>query len=68
MAQEMFMAQEFKELRKSTGLSQSKFANYFGIPKKSIQNWEINATTPPPYILGMMRRILELERNTNNVN
>ena len=50
-----------KELRNRTGLSQSKFAQYFGIPVKTVQQWERNGSVPPEYIPQMMERILDLE-------
>lgn len=50
-----------KEIRKRTGLSQSKFAEYFGIPVRTIQKWERNGSVPPEYIPKMMERILDLE-------
>ena len=51
-----------KEIRKSIGLSQSKFANYFGINVRALQNWEIDRVSPPPYLTGLLARILELEK------
>ncbi len=33
-------------LRKSTGLSQSKFSDYFGIPTATLQDWEHEGRTP----------------------
>lgn len=50
-----------KELRKLTGLSQSKFAAYFNIPVRSLQCWENSPRNPAPYIPQMMERILRLE-------
>lgn len=50
-----------KEIRNRTGLSQSKFATYFGIPVKTVQQWERNGSVPPQYIPQMMERILDLE-------
>lgn len=50
-----------KALRKRTGKSQSKFAQYFNIPVRTLQTWEAGGTCPPAYVLGMMERILELE-------
>ena len=50
-----------KELRKATGLSQSKFAQYFNIPTRTIQHWEQDISKPPSYIPEMMERILDLE-------
>ena len=51
-----------RQLRKSTGLSQSKFSAYFGIPTSTLQDWEHERRTPPPYIVSMMKRILDLEK------
>ena len=49
-----------RDIVKETGLSQAKFGDYFGIPKRSIENWCNGATTPLPYILIMMQEILGL--------
>lgn len=46
-----------KELRTITGLSQSKFAAYFGIPVRTLQDWEQQKRTPPDYVITMMERI-----------
>ena len=56
------MKMTIKELRCSTKMSQSKFSAYFGIPTSTLQDWEHKRRTPPPYIVSMMERILELEK------
>lgn len=53
---------EIKDLRKEMGLSQSKFAEYFDIPVKSVQNWEIERSHPPAYVPGLIRRILDYRK------
>ena len=50
-----------KELRKFTGLSQSKFASKFGVPLPTYCHWEQDVRKPPKYVVSMMQRILELE-------
>lgn len=50
-----------KELRKLTGMSQSKFAAYFGVPVRSVQEWEQGRKSPPDYVIAMMERIWKLE-------
>lgn len=55
-----------KELRKRTGLSQSKFAEHFGIPVKTIQKWERNGSVPPEYVPKMMERILDFEQQSKS--
>lgn len=54
-----------KELREKSGLSQVNFAKKFEIPVKSLQNWEAGRTTPPPYVIFMIKTILALEGNEN---
>lgn len=51
-----------KELRRETGLSQKKFADKFEIPVASLQNWETGRTAPPPYIIFMIKQILQFEK------
>lgn len=48
-----------KEMRQKTGLSQSQFADKFGIPVRTIQKWEIGASKPKPYLLHMMQEMLK---------
>lgn len=48
-----------KELRAKTGLSQSKFAARFGVPVRTLQNWEQGHQIPPDYVVAMMQEILE---------
>lgn len=59
---EVWCNMTIKQLRKTTGMSQSKFSTYFGIPTSTLQDWEHERRTPPPYIISMMERILELEK------
>lgn len=50
-----------KNFRKQTGLSQSKFAEYFELPVRSVQEWEQGRRTPPEYLLKLLKRIWKLE-------
>lgn len=57
-----------KELRASTGLSQSKFAEKFNIPVRTIQCWEIGQRKPAPYIPDLLATILRLEAELSENN
>ena len=46
---------KIKELRDLTGMSQSKFATYFGISVRNIQEWEQEQKQPPPYLVGLLK-------------
>ena len=59
----MDISNRIKELRKQTGLSQSKFAAKFGIPVRTLQQWEQGISAPPEYLVRMMVYIMELEKN-----
>ena len=59
----MDISGRIKEFRKETGLSQSKFAAKFGIPVRTIQQWEQGISSPPEYLVRMMVYIMELEKN-----
>lgn len=48
-----------KQIRNQTGLSQYNFAKKYGIPVRSIENWETNVRTPPEYVLNMLEKIIE---------
>ncbi|MBE5825894.1 MAG: helix-turn-helix domain-containing protein [Butyrivibrio sp.] len=57
----MDISERIKELRKKTGLSQSKFSTKFGIPVRTLQQWEQGISAPPDYVVRMMGYIMLLE-------
>ena len=59
----MDISEKIKELRKKTGLSQSKFSAKFGIPVRTLQQWEQGISAPPEYLVRMMAYIMLLEEN-----
>ena len=58
--------ERLKELRKELGLSQAKFAERFKIPLRTIQDWEYGKREIRGYIIDMMCRIIELEKELEN--
>ena len=51
-----------KELRKSTGMNIKQFAEYFGIPYRTVQSWELGERVCPEYLLALMKYKIENER------
>lgn len=47
-----------RELRESTKLSQSKFADMFQIPVSTLRKWEQNESRPPKYIINLIKKVL----------
>ena len=58
---DMDISDRIKELRKKTGLSQSKFSAKFGIPVRTLQQWEQGISAPPEYLIRMIAYIIQLE-------
>lgn len=52
----------FKELRQQSGMSRPKFAEYFGIPYRTVQAWELGDRKCPEYLLDLMEYKLNNER------
>ena len=53
-----------KELRTQTGLSQVKFAQKYGIPKRTLEHWEASGEDkrkPPDYLIKLLERVINLE-------
>lgn len=50
-----------KSLRTASGMTQKAFSEYFGIPKRTIEDWEGERRKCPPYLLELMVYKLENE-------
>lgn len=50
---------DVKELRNFTNLSQQAFSEKYGIPKRSIENWESGNRTPPEYVIKLLERAVK---------
>lgn len=51
----------FKELRAKAGMTQKAFGEYFGIPLRTIENWESEVNHCPKYLLDLMLYKLQQE-------
>lgn len=51
----------FNELREASGMSRKEFSEYFGIPYRTMQKWELGERECTPYLLDLMRYKLEKE-------
>ncbi len=48
-----------REMRRQLGNTQSEFAARYGIPFRTIQNWETEARKPPEYIVALLEHRVE---------
>lgn len=53
------MDESILKLRKLTGLSQKAFGKKYGIPWRTIQNWEGEVSTPPEYVITLLERCVK---------
>ena len=51
----------FKELRRLSGMTQQRFSEYFGIPKRTVEDWERGARKCPAYLMALMEYKLRKE-------
>ena len=51
----------FKELREASGMSPNQFCEYFVIPYRTIQSWELGDRQCPQYLLDLMEYKLKNE-------
>lgn len=44
----------FRELRKMSGMTQKAFSAYFGIPRRTIEDWDVDKAKCSDYLLDLM--------------
>ena len=52
---------DIKTMRTLSGMTQKAFAEYFGISKRAVENWEGGQRSCPDYLLSLMQYKLEHE-------
>ena len=50
------------ELREKTGMTRREFCDYFEIPYRTMQDWELGNRTIPSYLLRLMTYRIEMEK------
>lgn len=55
------MKERLIELRKQTGMNRKQFAEYFGIPYRTLQDWELGNRQMPDYLLRLMVYKISIE-------
>ena len=55
----MDLSEQVKEIRKITGFSQRQFSEYFKIPLRTVESWEVGKRTPPEYVVRLLERVVK---------
>lgn len=50
------------KLRESTGMTRREFCDYFEIPYRTMQDWELGNRKMPDYLLRLMIYKIEIEK------
>ena len=58
----MSRGKEVKELREQMGMNRRKFCDYFGIPYRTVQDWEAEKRELPDYVLRLLKYRAEREK------
>ena len=51
-----------RQLRERTGMNRRQFAEYFGIPYRTLQEWELGGRRVPDYLLRLMEYKVRIEK------
>lgn len=50
---------DIRTVRKKLNMTQTEFGNLFGIPMRTIQEWEYGKRKAPDYVINMIEEILK---------
>lgn len=58
----MEIKDQVRALRESTGMNRKEFCAYFGIPYRTMTEWELGHRKLPDYVLRMMTYQVKMEK------
>lgn len=47
-----------KEIRDLLNVSRAEFSRRYGIPSRTLEDWEKGKRTPPPYVITLLERVV----------
>ena len=60
----MTTKEQMLAIRRSTGLSQAAFGKRFGIPTRTVENWESGVNACPTYVAEMLAVLAKTDYHT----
>lgn len=56
------------DLRSLIGLSRSEFSRRYGVPIRTLEDWEAGRRTPPEYVISLLERVVkeDIKKEENN--
>ena len=56
-----------RELREKMGMNRREFSDYYGIPYRTVQDWEAEKRELPDYLLRLLKYRAEIEYRIERV-
>ncbi|SCP98012.1 helix-turn-helix domain-containing protein [Anaerobium acetethylicum] len=63
----MEIGEKIKALRAEAGLNRKEFAEHFGIPLRTVEDWEAGKRKPPEYIPRLIEYQIKNEQLQNRM-
>lgn len=58
---------DIRKIRDKTGMNRREFKEKFGVPERTLQDWESGKRTPPDYVIKLLYRAVdEYVKNKDN--
>lgn len=57
----MDKAEKIRELRARTGMNRKEFCEYFGIPYRTVSEWERDGRHAPDYLVRLLEYYIRME-------
>ena len=56
------------ELRSLAGISRPEFSRRYGVPIRTLEDWEAGRRTPPEYVISLLERVVkeDVKKEENN--
>lgn len=61
------MAYAFKMVREESGMNRKEFAEWLGIPYRTMQEWELERRAMPQYVLDLIAYKVSNEKEKGNI-
>lgn len=55
------MKMRSQEIREKVGCSRAEFSRRYGIPVRTLENWDAGLNIPPDYVLNLLERVVETD-------
>ena len=59
------MKMRSQEIREKAGLSRAEFSRRYGIPIRTLENWDTGVNIPPEYVLNLLERVVDSDLQQN---